>query len=68
MPFDNNLAVKDLRMVKVKQTVSGMFHTEDGAAGFATIRGYLSTARKQGQSVFAVLRFMTEGGPWQPLT
>ena len=55
-------------MVRVKQKVSGTFRTEDGATGFAAIRGYLSAARKQGQSMFAVLRSIIEGKPWQPLT
>ncbi len=67
IPFDNNLAERDLRMAKVRQKVSGTFRTEEGATRFAAVRGYLSTARKQGQSMFAVLRSPIEGEPWQPL-
>ncbi len=67
MPFDNNWAERDLRMVKMKQKVSGTFRTEDGATRFAVCT-YLSTARKQNQSMLAVLRSVIEGKPWQPLT
>ena len=48
VPFTNNLAEQDLRMIKVKAKISGGFRTSQGAADFASLRSVISSARKQG--------------------
>ena len=66
VPFDNHLGEWDLRMIKVKQKVSGGFRTLTGAQEFARIRGYISTARKNSVNVFGAIRDAFLGKPFIP--
>ena len=66
VPFDNNLAERDIRMVKLKQKVSGGFRTKYGAEAFLALRSYISTAKKQQQNIMEVLIKLYNGNGWIP--
>lgn len=63
IPFDNNLAERDLRMIKLRQKISGGFRTLTGAKAFCRLRGYLSTLRKQDKNLLTALESVFRGSP-----
>ncbi len=67
VPFDNNLAERDVRMLKVKQKISGAFRTRTGAETFCAIRSYISTVRKHGVNVIDAIYDALDGNPFMPL-
>jgi transposase len=66
LPFTNNQAEQDIRMLKVKQKVSGGLCSQEGAQWFTRIKGYLSTARKQGKNMLEVLEGAFAGQAFMP--
>ena len=66
VPFDNNLAERDIRMTKVQQKISGTFRSVQGARNFCRIRGYISTMKKNKISVINAIEAAFNGKPFVP--
>ena len=66
VPFDNNLAEQDIRMMKIQQKIAGCFRTPEGATIFCRLRSYLSTLRKQGVHLLTALHHVFLGSPLLP--
>ena len=64
VPFSNNQAERDLRMMKLQ--ISGCFRTVMGAEDFARVRSYVSTLRKNGHNIFTALKSAVAGSPMMP--
>ena len=66
VPFDNNQAERDVRMVKVQQKISGTFRSTQGARSFCRIRGYISTMKKNMLSVIDAIGAVFNEKPFVP--
>lgn len=66
VPFTNNQGEQDIRMIKVRQKISGCFRTLKGAQMFCRIRSYLSTCRKQGRNLWEAIQMAVVGKPLIP--
>ncbi|MFH0938185.1 MAG: IS66 family transposase [Planctomycetota bacterium] len=67
VPFDNNLSERDLRMMKLRQKISGTFRNFDALVDFCRIRSYVSTSRKNGLNALDALRRVFMGNPFVPV-
>lgn len=68
VPFDNNQSERDIRMVKLRQKVSGCLRAIHGAQAFCDIRSYLATAAKHGRLALDVLNELFNNRVWLPTT
>jgi transposase len=66
VPFDNNQSERDLRMMKLRQKISGTFRSFQALVNFCRIRGYVSTARKNGLNALEALQRVFLGNPFVP--
>ena len=67
VPFENNQAERDIRMMKLQQKISGTFRSIQGAVSFCRIRGYISTVKKNQISVIDAIQDVFSGRPFVPI-
>lgn len=60
VPYDNNASERSIRPLKVKQKVSGMFKSDDGADAFCVLHSIVDTAKKNKQNTFSALIAVAE--------
>jgi transposase len=66
VPFDNNLAERDIRMIKIQQKISGYWRTTAGASRFLALRAYINTSQKQHRDTTDSLARLAKHQPWPP--
>jgi transposase len=66
VPFTNNQAERDLRPAKTQLKISCCHRSTTGATAWLRVRGYISTARKNGINVMTAIRDAIAGNPWNP--
>jgi transposase len=66
VPFTNNRAERDIRMVTVQQKISGSFRSVEGVSNFCRVRGYISTMKNNERSVLAAINGALRGEPFMP--
>lgn len=66
VPFDNNQAERDIRMVKLQPKISGGWRTIHGARHWLRVRSYISTAAKHGIHILTAIRDALTGNAWMP--
>ena len=66
VPFDNNQAERNVRMLKVQQKISGTFRSERGPIDYCRIMSYISTVRKNSINAIDAMRSVFLGAPIIP--
>lgn len=66
VPFDNNLSERDIRMIKLRQKISGTFRSTEWGKAFCHARSYISTARKNAINVIEAIKSVFAGQPFVP--